>query len=361
MIELALLHSLWITHKELNRIFSNNSDYAWYFNSLEKMTSSESMLNPEKLAIINQKKNNLKIGLVEKILEKHNVSLISFSDEKYPEKLRQIPNPPFIIYLKWCLRNDIPMISVVWSRNNSQYGENVLESIIPDLVSKSYWIVSWWAIWVDCLAHNITLKNFWYTVSVIWTWIDIDYPVSNRKIYEEIISNSWWIISSFPIGTIPAPYNFPIRNEIIAWLWNWTLIVEAWEWSWTLITAQLALELNKDVFVVPWDIFRKTSLWSNSLIRDWLGKAITCASDILSEYDVFIKNKYISNTINITFSDDTERSIYELLEQNALDVSDIADKLGLSSEVTAFKLSIMEITWIIKLDITWRYKITRVW
>ncbi|EKE26640.1 MAG: hypothetical protein ACD_4C00210G0001, partial [uncultured bacterium (gcode 4)] len=158
----------------------------------------------------------------------------------------------------------------------------------------------------------------------------------------------------FPIWTLWDSFNFPIRNEIIAWISSWTLVTEAWDKSWTLITANLALELNKEVFIIPWDITRETSIWSNKLIQNWLWKLVMNSEDILDEYNIY-KNSIQKR--EIVFSDNIEEEIYNLIKNDIKNSSEISQILEIDIITINFKLSMMEINGMISLNIWWEYEI----
>ncbi len=109
---------------------------------------------------------------------------------------------------------------------------------------------------IDSVAHEITLKNKGYTAAVFGAGIDVIYPPSNRALFDRIAQNGGGLISQFPLGTLAEPYNFPIRNAVVAGISRGTLIAEAGEDSGTLITARLAVEANRDVFAIPADMTR---------------------------------------------------------------------------------------------------------
>jgi len=352
---LAYLHSIWFTQKNLSSIFENDSDYENFFNSLSFESLSKLKLKDEKIFELMENYKKTDYTKIDSILKTRKIKVISYNDLNYPALLKNIPNPPFVIYIRWELSNDKNLLSIVGSRKNTRYSQVVLEKFIPDLIKSGFWVVSWWAFWVDSLAHNITLKNWWYTIAVIGTWIDNDYPASNKALYENIIDARWAVLSIFRIWTWPDSYNFPIRNEIIAWLSLGTLITEAWEGSWTLITANLALELNRDIFVIPWEINKETSSWANRLIRDWLGKLVIESEDILNEYNINLQKQ--EKIKEISFSDEIEKMIFEQLKTNPLDASSIADILWIDIEIIWYKLTILEINWIIELWDWWNYNI----
>jgi DNA processing protein len=173
--------------------------------------------------------------------------------------------------------------------------------------------------------------------------VDITYPPSNRDFFESVISGGGAIISQFPLGMLAEPFNFPIRNAVVAGMSRGTLIAEAGEDSGTLITARLALEANRDVFVIPADMTREGALGSNRLIRDGLGKLITSSEDILSEYQIVDRQLSLLSTLKPDFTDPLHESLYEALCMDALGIDDLSEKLGIDTLSLMNALSIMEI------------------
>lgn len=156
------------------------------------------------------------------------------------------------------------------------------------------------------------------------------------------------LISQFPLGTLAEPYNFPIRNDIVAGMSRGTLIAEAGEDSGTLITARLALEANRDVFVIPSDITRESALGSNRLIRDGLGKLILSHEDILSEYEIVDKQLSMLTTMKPAFAHPIEESIYDMLCLDSLGIDTLAEKLDLDTQTLMIYISSLEIEGIIR-------------
>ncbi|MDD2487066.1 MAG: DNA-processing protein DprA [Candidatus Gracilibacteria bacterium] len=354
---LCYLHYLGFSHKNLFKIFENNREYKIYFENFTYKDLQNLGFNPEKIEKILEKRNSLSLKKIDDLLLNLKVQIITYHDSEYPSGLKNIPNKPFLIYLRGCLRSDFNLISVVGSRKGTKYSEIILEKLIPDLIKSNFGIVSGGAFGVDSLSHKITISNSGYTISVIGTSIEKCYPASNRELYDKIISSGGAILSIFPLGTGGEPYNFPIRNEIIAGISLGTIITEAGENSGTLITAFLALELNKDVFVVPGDITRTTSIGSNNLIKDGLGKLTICIDDILEEYGNIGFGNYSRNSDDIEFEDQIEKNIYDQVYQESSSSSSIAQKLDLDIDIVNMKLSILEIKGLIKLDIGGTYRI----
>lgn len=156
----------------------------------------------------------------------------------------------------------------------------------------------------------------------------------------------------------PEPYNFPIRNEIVAGLSRGTLVTEAAEKSGTLITAGLALDFGRDVFALPGEITKATSAGTNMLIRDGQAKLVMNAMDILSEYDTMtVVGEKITILTSPVFDDPIEKILYELLVSEPFSISSLEDKTGIDISTIAFKLSMMEVRGIIRMHIDGSYGI----
>lgn len=198
---------------------------------------------------------------------KYNIRIIPFSSENYPKLLKEIPDPPIVLYVKGNLNNLDNSLSVVGTRKYSSYGLYIANSIVKELAKNGVTIVSGLASGIDTLAHRITLKENGYTIAVLGNGIDIVYPYENKKLYEEI-SEKGCIISEFPFGTKPSQYTFPIRNRIIAGLTYGTFVIEAPEKSGSLITANYANNYGRLVFTVPANINLSSATGNNLLIKD---------------------------------------------------------------------------------------------
>ena len=193
--------------------------------------------------------------------------IIGLNDNEYPELLREIFDPPLILYAAGdpgVLR--IPSVSVVGARKCTVYGEQVTLYMAREFSEMKLCIVSGLARGIDTRAHLGALAASGPTVAVLGTGVDVPYPAENRKLYHRI-RDSGCLLSEFPLGTCPSPQNFPIRNRIISGLSWGTLITEAAEFSGSLITARLALEQDREVWAVPGNITSKKSYGPNYLIK----------------------------------------------------------------------------------------------
>lgn len=350
---LALLHRIGLTHKNLFQIFiEKNWDFKNFFENLNFEVLKKYKIPENRILQILEYKNKLKLEEIFQKIDDLQVKIITFYDEDYPENLKNIFNPPFLIYVRWDISGNF--LAFVGSRNITSYWKKIIEDLVPK-VWKYFWIISGWALGCDFYSHKIALENDIKTIAVFWTWIDIFYPPTNKNLFEEILEKTGALVSIFPIWEPGNPYNFPIRNEIVAGWSKWVFVAEAKQKSWSLITANLALDLWKDLFTSPWDIYRTTSSWCNELLLKWEAKMVLKAEDILQEYNINAKN--LETKKEIQFSDDLEKNIYNLLLQEHLNIDKISEKLALDIPTTSLKISFMELMWMIKKSENGKYEI----
>ncbi|MGD0442899.1 MAG: DNA-processing protein DprA [Edaphobacter sp.] len=194
--------------------------------------------------------------------------LITPEDAVYPERLREIYDPPAVLWV----RGDAtllsrPGIAVVGTRQPSPYGTGMAELLSRDLANRRLVILSGMARGVDTAAHKGAVEAGGKTVAVWGTGIDVIYPKENKKLAEQIVATGGAIVSEYPLGTFPAPQNFPIRNRILSGMSVGVLVIEAAEYSGTRITARCAMEQNRDVYAVPGNVTNKNAWGPNTLIK----------------------------------------------------------------------------------------------
>ena len=220
--------------------------------------------------ILNSKKLNLEKYF--NYLEKYNIKVISFKDERYPGVLNNIENKPAFLYRRGSLENLYSdNVAIVGSRNASEYGKNVARKISKELADKNINIESGLALGIDKYAHLGALDSrLGKTIAVLGTGVsDYEvYPFQNKKIFERILENDGTIISELRLGTKPEKYNFPLRNRIISGISKKVIVVEATQNSGSLITANYALDQGKDIYAVPGNITSKNSVGTNKLIEE---------------------------------------------------------------------------------------------
>lgn len=272
--------------------------------------------------------------------------IISLDDDAYPQTLRNIYDPPVVIYV----RGDAsilqsPGLAVVGTRHPTPYGIGMAQRLSNDLASRGLVIISGMARGVDTHAHRGALEGRGKTITVWGTGVDVVYPRENKKLAEQIIANGGAIVSEFAIGTFAAPQNFPIRNRIISGMSIGVLVVEAGEYSGTRITARCALEQSRDVFAVPGNVTNKNSWGPNTLIKQG-AKLVATWEDVWEELPTQTKVQLEANWAPATetqasaslFSDQQfspqEKKVLKLLKPDeALQIDEIIEELdpGVSS------------------------------
>ncbi len=194
--------------------------------------------------------------------------LVTQEDDDYPERLREIYDPPTVLWVRGDVRLlNRPGIGVVGTRHPSPYGAGMAQMLSRDLAGRRLVILSGMARGVDTAAHKGALEAGGKTVAIWGTGIDVIYPKENKKLAEQILAGGGAIVSEYPMGTFPAPQNFPIRNRLISGISVGVLVVEAAEHSGTRITARCALEQNRDVYAVPGNVTNKNAWGPNTLIK----------------------------------------------------------------------------------------------
>ena len=195
-------------------------------------------------------------------------AILTFSCAEYPERLKEIYDPPPVLWVRGPVSVlSRPAIAVVGTRPPSPYGSGVAEMLARDLAVRRLLIVSGMARGIDSCAHRGALTARMPTVAVWGTGIDVVYPKENKKLAEEILAGGGAILSELPMGTFPAPQNFPRRNRILSGLSVAVLVVEAAENSGTRVTARCAAEQNRDLYAVPGNVTSKGSWTPNTLIK----------------------------------------------------------------------------------------------
>lgn len=211
------------------------------------------------------------------------VRLLPLDDPAYPSRLREIYDPPLILYVRGSAEVlSQPGIAVVGTRHPTPYGTGMAERLAIDLAARGLVILSGMARGVDTAAHRGAISAKGKTIAVFGTGVDVPYPKENSRLCEHILSTGGALISEFPLGTFAAPQNFPIRNRIISGMSMGVLVVEAAEYSGTRITARCALEQNREVFAVPGNVTNKNSWGPNTLIKQG-AKLVATWEDIWEE------------------------------------------------------------------------------
>jgi DNA processing protein len=282
-------------------------------------------------------------------LRKSKIEYFTLQDSNYPELLKQIKNPPIVLYKKGTLEfngNDI-LVSVVGTRRVTNYGREVTELLVSDLAEAGCIIVSGLAMGVDALAHKATIDAKGKTIAVLGSGVDVCTPTFNIALYNSILENGGAIVSENPLGRLPNKGSFPMRNRIIAGLSLGVVVTEGSEDSGSLITAKDAFENNRRVFAVPGPITSSVSKGPISLIAKG-AQIVTSAADIIK--GLGFKNHKIrsEDKKKITGLSKEEQKVIDLLQNQSLHFDEIVKRTGFNPSKLGTLLSLMEVKGLIK-------------
>ncbi len=276
-----------------------------------------------------------------------NIREIQLKDKDFPEILREIPFPPKKLSI-WSHNSDFPKakyyLSIVGTRRNSAYGEEILRKIIAGLAPYGFATVSGMATGIDTIVANASLENKIPTIGVLGSGLakEVFYPSKNWNLAEKIVEAGGAVISEYDHEMKATLWSFPQRNRIISGLSPATLVVEAPEKSGALITAKFALDQNRDVLAIPGSAFSQNSVGANRLIKQ--GAALVeSAEDVLKAYGIEFEEKIKEN---FDFSP-AEKIIFELLAEPA-DIDTLIRKSKMPSHTAQSVIGLLEIRGIIK-------------
>lgn len=232
--------------------------------------------------------HDLKKLSIEKILQemkKQKIVPITYFDESYPPLLKEIFDPPWVLYCKGNIHLLLEdnLLAIVGTRNPTPYSKQCLLKLIPPLIKENFTIVSGLALGVDSLAHKLTIMANGKTIGVLGSGFYHMYPSKNKKLFEYMFQKHC-IITEYPAHVRPQKWHFPERNRIISGLSKGVLLIEAKEKSGSLITADQALEQGREVFAIPGSILNEFSLGTNKLIQSG-AKLVIDVEDILVEWN----------------------------------------------------------------------------
>jgi len=283
-------------------------------------------------------------------LEKKEIKICSIFDDEYPENLKTISSSPVILYFKGRLsRDDRYSLGIVGTRVPTEYGKHTCEKLTNEVCALKIPVISGFARGIDTIAHKTSLRCGNLTYAVFGCGVDI---AENRKLYNEIIENGA-VISEFPPGTKPDKMNFPRRNRIISGISLGTVVIESSIGGGAVLTAEMALEQNKEVFAVPGYIHSRQSEGTNELIKKGQAKLITGVDDIVSELERKLapllsgqQTLPLQNSrVNITKE---ERFVFEVIKREPIHIDDISDLAGRSVQECLVHLLSLEFKFLIR-------------
>ncbi|MFH0703192.1 MAG: DNA-processing protein DprA [bacterium] len=307
-------------------------------------------LNPEKIQkFINKKKLVNPDELLEEIYKK-NIQVLTLEDKKYPFLLKQIYDPPPILFIKGSLDicNFDMALAIVGSRKASHYILEILNKIISELKESNITIISGMALGVDSCAHNAAIKNKLKTIAVLGSGLDNIYPKNNIELFKKIIDNNGAVISEYYPTESPELWKFPHRNRIISGLAQGTLIAEAGLKSGALITAKLCLDQNRELMCIPGLVTNPNTEGTHELIKEGAG-LVTSAKDIFNhlnwQHINYLENNQDDLKNNLL---DNEKKVYEILSLEPIQFDDILNESRLNIEELMCVLTSLELRGIIR-------------
>jgi DNA processing protein len=303
-------------------------------------------LSPRLVENLSQLRSNDTVERAWEDMQKNDIQVITWEDHDYPRRLKDIDQPPPVLYLRGQLSEaDQWAVAIVGTRRITAYGRQVTEEIGRQLAQNGVSVISGLARGVDSVAHLAALKNNGRTLAVLGNGVDQIYPPEHRKLAEEIIQQGA-LISDYPPGTAPEAANFPPRNRIISGLSQAVIVVEAGEKSGALITAAFAADQGREVFAVPGYLYAPQSKGANSLIHEG-AHIFLDVMDVLEILNISQVGQFRSARAALP-ADATESKLYSLLGREALHVDEIRFQTNLPIEQVTSTLTIMELKGLVR-------------
>ena len=335
-VKFSQLISAFGTAEEAWKSFDRQVDqFGWGPETTPKILSARKKINPQKE--------------YEKCL-KHKITLLTPEDPSYPKLLKEIHDPPFLLYVTGSLKpEDSISLTVVGSRRMSPYGAQVVEAFVPSLCAQGLTIVSGLAFGVDFKATQLAFNSGGRTISVLASGVDVPTPYANAYLARQIVeAGSGAVVSEFPVGTEPQPFYFPRRDRLVSGLSLGTLVIEAAEKSGSLITPKTALEQGREGFAVPGSIFSLVSIGTNKLIQQGGAKPVMRPEDILEELHIptRVLQAEASRAVAACPEETVVLECLSLGQETHID--EIIRKSGLPTPVIGSVLTVMELKGMVK-------------
>jgi DNA processing protein len=267
--------------------------------------------------------------------------VVTWEDDHYPQRLREIPAPPPVLYVWGEIKpQDRWAVAVVGTRRATAYGKAVAREVASMLAASGVTVISGLARGIDALAHKAALEVGGRTIAVLGSGLDRVYPPEHRHLAESI-ADAGAVISDYPLGTRPEPKNFPPRNRIISGLAMIVVIVEAGEGSGALITADFAAEQGREVFAVPGEINKRASRGTNLLIQSG-ARILISPEDVLEALNLDLVARQEVAALELP-EDETERRVFEALSGEPTHVDDLQASCDLPVAQITASLAMLEL------------------
>lgn len=239
--------------KALNLLETYRNPEVIYGLSESELQNTRGLTEKNVKELLNSNKRE-RVGSIYELLVRYNIKMVNIFEENYPQKLKNIYDPPIALYYRGNLDSDSFSIAVVGSRRTTGYGANTARKLSYDLAMRGVTIVSGLARGIDSIAHKGCLDAGGKTIAVLGSGLDNIYPPENAGLFKDIIDSGGLALSEYPPGMPPLQHNFPARNRIISGISGGVVVIEAAKRSGSLITAGCALEQGREVFAVPGNI-----------------------------------------------------------------------------------------------------------
>jgi len=317
------------------------------FGSMEKAWEAsdsqllEAGINQRIVENFQQVKKQIDLPKIWNNIEKAGIRVLTWNDEEYPRRLKEIDQPPPVLYILGELTvQDEWAASIVGTRRMTGYGRQVTEELAALLANHGVTVISGLARGVDASAHQAALKNGGRTVAVLGSGVDRIYPPEHRKLAEDIAQNGA-VISDYPPGTPPESNNFPPRNRIISGLSRVVVVIEAGITSGALITSTFAADQGRDVFALPGSIYANQSKGTNKLIQQG-ARPLLDVSDVLDSLNIEQVQEYRQARLDLP-ADQTEQQLIDVLGYEPMNINDLGNSSGLGMDTLTATLTMMEL------------------
>ena len=279
--------------------------------------------------------------------EKAGVTLLTWASPEYPTYLREVPNAPPLLYVHGALtEQDRLAVAVVGTRRLTSYGRQITRELVTGLVQQGVTVVSGLARGIDAVAHKTVLELGGRTIGVPGSGLDCIYPAENRPLAQQMREGQGAVISEYALGVQPEAKNFPPRNRVISGLSLGVIVVEAGEKSGALITANFALEQNREVFAVPGNVNSPVSKGPNRLIQQG-AKLVLSVEDVLEELQL---GRVVAQTaVQLALPESAEEAaLLAHLSAQPVHVDELCRQTGLPTNQVGSTLTMMELKGIVQ-------------
>ncbi len=275
-------------------------------------------------------------------LGRHHVQALNWNDPSYPTKLKEIYDPPPVLYVRGEIKPaDEWAVAVVGTRRATPYGRQVAEQLAGDLARNQVTVVSGLARGIDAIAHRAALDSGGRTIAVMACGLDMVYPPEHVKLAQEILERGA-LVSDYPLGAQPRSEHFPRRNRIMSGMSLGVLMVEGDVKSGAMITTHLALDQDRDVFAIPGSIYAPTFRGNNKLIQDGEAKLVSRVEDILEELNLTMVTQQMEMR-EIVPADATEAQLLRYLSSQPIHIDEVRRESGLPISTVSSTLAMLEL------------------